>query len=149
MARQGRGEFEDPSEKETPDRGLPDQGTSPRGSSPPASAAEVRPWGYFVVLSEEQDHKVKRLVVYPGCRLSVQKHQYRGEHWYVVRGETLVMRGEEEIQLTAGQSIDIPVGAWHRIQNSGETNLVLIEVQRGERFDEDDIERLEDDYGRA
>lgn len=110
---------------------------------------ENRPWGYFQVLSDEPDHKVKRIVVFPGQRLSYQRHQRRAEHWYIVRGEAVVTRNEEQIRLKAGQSVDIPQKAKHRIENPGATNLTFIEVQSGDYFGEDDIERFEDDYGRA
>ncbi len=108
-----------------------------------------RPWGYFVVLSDENDHKVKRIIVYPGKRLSLQRHRRRAEHWYIVSGEGLVTRDEERIPVREGVSLDIPLGAVHRIQNAGGSPLVFIEVQRGEYFGEDDIERIEDDFGRA
>jgi mannose-6-phosphate isomerase len=108
-----------------------------------------RPWGYYRVLADEADHKVKRICVYPGKRLSLQRHRRRREHWYVVAGEAVVTRDREEISLAAGQAVDIPQGAAHRIRNAGGTDLVFIEVQTGTYFGEDDIERLEDDYGRA
>lgn len=108
-----------------------------------------RPWGYYTVLSDEPDHKVKRIVVYPGKRLSLQRHQYRQEHWFMVDGEALVTRDEEEIRVLQGQSIEIPKGCLHRIRNPGSQNLTFIEVQTGEYFGEDDIERVEDDFGRV
>jgi mannose-6-phosphate isomerase len=108
-----------------------------------------RPWGYYRVLADEADHKVKRICVHPGQRLSLQRHRRRREHWYVVAGEAVVTRDCEEIPLAAGQAADIPRGAAHRIRNDGGTDLIFIEVQTGEYFGEDDIERLEDDYGRA
>lgn len=108
-----------------------------------------RPWGYYQVLSDETDHKVKRIVIFPGKRLSLQRHQQRAEHWFVVKGSALVSRGQEQVRLRAGECVDIPLGAVHRIENSGKENLVFIEVQSGNYFGEDDIERIEDDYGRA
>jgi mannose-6-phosphate isomerase len=111
--------------------------------------ADRRPWGYFVVLSDESDHKVKRIVVHPGKRLSLQRHRFRSEHWHVVRGEALVTRDRDEIPRRGGESVDIPLGAVHRIENRGESDLVFIEVQRGTYFGEDDIERFEDDFGRV
>lgn len=108
-----------------------------------------RPWGGYRILDEAPDHKVKRIVVLPGQRLSLQRHRRRGEHWYVVRGAARVERDGEEIRLAAGEAVDIPLGAWHRVANPGEELLVFIEVQRGDYFGEDDIERAEDDYGRA
>ena len=108
-----------------------------------------RPWGYYVVLSDLPDHKVKRIVVYPGKRLSLQRHRRRSEHWTVVSGTAMVTRDSEQIRLTGGESVDIPLGAAHRVLNPGETPLVFIEVQMGDYFGEDDIERLEDDFGRS
>jgi mannose-6-phosphate isomerase-like protein (cupin superfamily) len=107
-----------------------------------------RPWGFFEVLADRPDHKVKRITVYPGHRLSYQRHLHRAEHWYVLHGQAIVTRDDEEHPLTAGQAIDLPVRAWHRIRNVGWENVVFIEVQTGEYFGEDDIERTEDDYGR-
>jgi len=114
-----------------------------------AESEEHRPWGYFSVLADEPSHKVKRIVVYPKQRLSLQRHRNRMEHWYIVEGSAVVTIGEDEIPIKRGQSVDIPSGAWHRITNRGEENVVVIEVQRGDYFGEDDIERAEDDYGRA
>ncbi|MGH9381026.1 MAG: phosphomannose isomerase type II C-terminal cupin domain [Thermoanaerobaculia bacterium] len=108
-----------------------------------------RPWGGYRILDEAADHKVKRIVVLPGQRLSLQRHRRRGEHWYVVRGEALVERDGEQIRLAAGEAVDIPLSSWHRVANPGEAVLVFIEVQRGDYFGEDDIERAQDDYGRA
>ncbi|MBT4485718.1 MAG: phosphomannose isomerase type II C-terminal cupin domain [Candidatus Latescibacteria bacterium] len=108
-----------------------------------------RPWGNYQVLSDEPDHKVKRIVVYPGKRLSLQKHKHRAEHWYIVSGEAIVTLDERQIPLEKGSAVDIPLEAVHRIMNPGTENLVFIEVQTGDSFDEDDIERLEDDFGRA
>ena len=108
-----------------------------------------RPWGYYLVLHEEDGHKVKQIVVRPGCRLSLQRHRRRAEHWQGVRGEAAVTRGKEVIRLLPGGSIDIPLGALHRVESVGVENLVVIEIQMGEYLGEDDIERFEDDYGRA
>ncbi|MDA1000462.1 MAG: phosphomannose isomerase type II C-terminal cupin domain [bacterium] len=110
---------------------------------------DERPWGRYIVLSDEADHKVKRIIVKPGQRLSLQRHKKRGEHWHAVSGEATVTRGEERIPLRPGESVDIPQGAWHRIENTGTAPFVFIEVQHGSYFGEDDIERKEDDYGRA
>jgi glycosyltransferase involved in cell wall biosynthesis len=108
-----------------------------------------RPWGHYENLLERESHKVKELFVEPGERLSLQKHQRRAEHWTVVSGEALVTVGVKEILLKPGQSVDIPRGAVHRIMNPGKIPAVLIEVQMGDYFGEDDIIRLEDDYDRA
>jgi mannose-6-phosphate isomerase len=108
-----------------------------------------RPWGYYEVLSDASDHKVKRIVVEPKGRLSLQRHKLRNEHWFVVAGEGKAMSEGRELPLHAGSMLDIPALAKHRVQNSSEENLVIIEVQTGEYFGEDDIERFEDDYGRT
>lgn len=108
-----------------------------------------RPWGYYTVLADEADHKVKRITVYPGKRLSLQRHRHRAEHWYLIAGEAVVTLDGREIALGKGAAIDIPRGAAHRIRNTGPAEVAFIEVQTGEYFGEDDIERLADDYGRA
>lgn len=107
-----------------------------------------RPWGYYQVLSDEPDHKVKRIVVYPGKRLSLQRHKRRVEHWFVVYGEAVVTVGNRQLELKSGESVDIGKEEIHRIENSGDNNMAFIEVQTGSYFGEDDIERLEDDFGR-
>jgi mannose-6-phosphate isomerase len=108
-----------------------------------------RPWGFFEVLSDKEDHKVKRITVYPGKRLSYQRHSKRSEHWHVVAGEAVVTLDGRDIPLGPGESVDIDTGAAHRVANGGAEDVVFIEVQRGEYFGEDDIERLEDDFGRS
>ena len=108
-----------------------------------------RPWGHYKNLLECSDHKIKQLTVNPGGRLSLQKHQRRAEHWTVVRGKALVTVGDNEILLEPGQSVDIPRGTVHRIRNPGKIPLVMVETQMGDYFGEDDIVRLEDDYGRG
>ena len=110
---------------------------------------ENRPWGYFQVLADESNHKVKRIVIFPKQRLSLQCHSQRAEHWHIIDGKAIVTRNQDTISLSVGQSVDIPKGVKHRIQNPGHENLVFIEVQSGEYFGEDDIERFEDDYGRV
>ena len=107
-----------------------------------------RPWGSFVILEDAADCKVKRLVVKPGQVLSLQRHKRRSEHWTVVTGEAKIRLGDEEIMLKANQSTYIPAGTLHRLENPGEEDIHLIEVQTGDYFGEDDIERLEDIYGR-
>lgn len=114
-----------------------------------SQAEEHRPWGYYVVLEDTPNHKVKRIMVKPGKRLSLQRHQKRAEHWYVVDGEALVTLDDKQIELAKGQHVDIPRGAVHRIENVSETDMHFVEVQTGDYFGEDDIERLEDDFGRA
>ncbi len=108
-----------------------------------------RPWGYYQVLSDAGDHKVKRIVVYPHRRLSLQRHRRRAEHWYVVSGTARVTLNADEIFLNAGEAINIGVGSLHRVCNPGDDPLVFIEVQIGDYFGEDDIERFEDDFGRC
>lgn len=108
-----------------------------------------RPWGYYEVLSNRPDHKVKRIVVYPGKRLSLQRHQHRSEHWTIISGSATVTRDAEQITLSPGESIDIPLGAAHRVLNSTDELLVFIEVQRGDYFGENDIVQIEDDFGRV
>lgn len=110
---------------------------------------EHRPWGYYRVLAEGASHKVKEIFVFPGQRLSLQRHSRRQEHWHVVRGKALVVLDGREIPLEAGESLEIPRGSWHRVANPGQRELLFVEVQRGEYLGEDDIERAEDDYGRA
>ena len=107
-----------------------------------------RPWGHYEVLSDFPDHKVKRIVVYPGKRLSLQSHQRRGENWTIVQGHAVVTRGDELIPLNPGDSIQIAKQAKHRIFNPGSSDVVFVEVQTGDYFGEDDIERFEDDFGR-
>jgi mannose-6-phosphate isomerase len=110
---------------------------------------ETRPWGGYEVLSDAPTHKVKRLTVEPGQRLSYQRHSHRAEHWFVVGGEGVVTLEGVERRVSRGDAIDVPVGAAHRISSRGPDPLVFIEVQHGSSFGEDDIERLEDDYGRS
>ncbi len=109
-----------------------------------------RPWGNYTVLSDDApDHKVKRIVVSPGKRLSLQRHAKRAEHWFIVAGTAQVTVDGNVTRLTPGEAIDIPMGAAHRIGNEGAEDVVFIEVQHGTYFGEDDIVRLEDDFGRA
>ena len=108
-----------------------------------------RPWGFYDVLSDEPDHKLKRITVYPGQRLSLQRHRRRSEHWYIVQGKAVVTLDDREIGLEECESVDIPKGTVHRIKNPGRENMVFVEIQAGDYFGEDDIERLEDDYDRA
>ena len=110
---------------------------------------EERPWGYFCVLADDEQHKLKRIVVYPGKRLSLQRHRHRDEHWTIVSGEARMTVDGREFTLQRGQSVDIPRGAFHRVLNPGESELVIVEIQTGDSFDENDIERVEDDFGRA
>src|SRR2546423_8755761 len=108
-----------------------------------------RPWGTFTVLDEGDNYKVKRIEVLPGKRLSYQKHAQRAEHWVVVQGTAKVTLDDREIIVTTGEAIDIAVGSAHRVANPGAELLVFIEVQRGNYLGEDDIVRLQDDFGRT
>lgn len=109
-----------------------------------------RPWGNFTVLDEGAGFKVKRLEILPQKRLSYQRHRRRAEHWFVVRGIAKVTLNDVEKLVKAGESIDIAVGDAHRVENPDEKELlVFIETQTGDYFGEDDIERLEDDFGRT
>ncbi len=108
-----------------------------------------RPWGSFTILEDADDCKVKRLVIKPGQVLSLQLHHRRAEHWTVIQGVAKVRLGDEEFLLEANQSTFIPTETLHRLENPGEKDVHLIEVQTGDYFGEDDIERLEDIYGRV
>ena len=108
-----------------------------------------RPWGTFTVLDEGDNFKVKRIEVLPGKRLSYQKHARRAEHWVVVAGTAKVTLDDQDHIVEQGKAIDIPVGSAHRVENPGDELLVFIEVQRGDYLGEDDIVRLQDDFGRA
>ncbi len=108
-----------------------------------------RPWGTFQVLDDGAAFKVKRITVDPGQRLSYQFHHRRAEHWVVVEGTAVVTLDEVDHPVTAGQHIEIGQGVRHRVRNDGTDPLTFIEVQTGDYFGEDDIVRLDDDYGRA
>ncbi|UUZ66974.1 mannose-1-phosphate guanylyltransferase/mannose-6-phosphate isomerase [Polaromonas sp. P2-4] len=112
-------------------------------------AAVHRPWGTYATLKEENGYKVKRITVNPGQSLSLQYHHQRAEHWVVVQGTAIVQVGDEELTTLPGQYRYIPLKEKHRLTNTGEDELVLIEVQCGEYLGEDDIVRLADTYGRA
>jgi len=122
---------------------------SPAGTWSWTGERRERPWGYYLVLVEDRGYKVKQLVVRPGKRLSLQKHRRRSEHWFVVSGEAVVTRDAETIHRASGESVDIPLGAAHRVESLGPEDLVIVEIQRGDYLGEDDIERFEDDFGRA
>jgi len=111
--------------------------------------SEERPWGRFFVLHDEQNYKLKRIEVEPGGRLSYQYHLKRSEAWTLVEGVGTITLNEEVKDYNAGETILIPKGVKHRIENRGQEQVVLIEVQTGTYFGEDDIVRIEDDYNRA
>ena len=110
---------------------------------------DERPWGTYLVLDEGSGYKAKRIEVFPGKRLSYQRHARRSEHWYVTRGTAKVTLNGREILLKTGESVDIAVGDKHRVENPSDETLIFIEVQTGDYFGEDDIERFDDDFGRA
>jgi mannose-1-phosphate guanylyltransferase/mannose-6-phosphate isomerase len=108
-----------------------------------------RPWGYYESIDAGEGFQVKRLMIKPGARLSLQRHKQRAEHWVVVSGEAKVTRESEELHLRVNQSTYIPTGAKHRLENPGVDPLYVIEVQSGTYLGEDDIERFADDYRRT
>jgi mannose-1-phosphate guanylyltransferase / mannose-6-phosphate isomerase len=108
-----------------------------------------RPWGWYESLGEGERFQIKRIMVLPGSKLSLQSNHHRSEHWVVVNGTALVTKGEEEIFIHENESIYLPVGAKHRLQNPGKLPLMVVEVQSGSYLGEDDIIRFEDTYGRS
>jgi mannose-6-phosphate isomerase len=110
--------------------------------------SEQRPWGSWHVLDVEEGFKIKRIHVNPGARLSLQTHEHRSEHWVIINGVATAHVDGAVTQVHVGESIDVPLGAKHRLANEGETELVIVEVQLGAYTGEDDICRIEDDYGR-
>jgi mannose-6-phosphate isomerase-like protein (cupin superfamily) len=114
-----------------------------------ARGFERRPWGEFETLKEGAGYKVKRLVVKPGHRISLQRHRFRAEHWVIVAGAPRVVIKGRARRLKPPAAVDVPRGAWHRIENPGRRPVVIIEVQRGSYLGEDDIVRRDDDYGRV
>jgi mannose-6-phosphate isomerase len=117
-------------------------------TDPNSPRYDQRPWGSFTVLDEGAGYKVKRIEVLPGKRLSYQKHAQRAEHWFVTQGTAKVTLDGQEILLQPGEHLDIAIGAAHRVENPGEETVIFIEVQRGSYLGEDDIVRLQDDFGR-
>jgi mannose-6-phosphate isomerase-like protein (cupin superfamily) len=109
---------------------------------------DERPWGRWDILDEGQGYKVKRLLVRHGHRLSLQFHHHRDENWIVAKGEAIVTVGEEVIDLKEGEHVFIPKEAVHRLENKAAEDLIIIEVQNGDYLGEDDLVRVEDDYGR-
>ena len=108
-----------------------------------------RPWGRYEILQESRSHKVKCIWVSPGKRISYQRHHKRAEHWFIVAGSARVTLNAVVSEIKAGQTVDIAIGDLHRIENIGTDDVVFIEVQSGSYFGEDDIERIEDDFGRT
>jgi mannose-1-phosphate guanylyltransferase / mannose-6-phosphate isomerase len=108
-----------------------------------------RPWGFYQSVHAGERFQVKRLTVWPGHKLSLQKHYHRAEHWVVVNGTAIVTRDNEEILLRENESVYMPLGCVHRLANPGRQSLNIIEVQSGSYLGEDDIVRFVDTYGRA
>jgi mannose-1-phosphate guanylyltransferase/mannose-6-phosphate isomerase len=107
-----------------------------------------RPWGWFETLTEGERFKVKRIVVLPGAALSLQSHKFRAEHWIVVEGTARVTVGDSVKIVKSNESVYIPLGEKHRLENPSDAPMVLVEVQTGNYFGEDDIIRYEDMYAR-
>lgn len=108
-----------------------------------------RPWGKYEVLIDEKNHKVKKITVYPGAKLSLQSHEHRAEHWVVVKGTARATNGENILVLHENESTYIPAKAKHRLENPGTENLEIVEVQTGDYLEEDDITRYDDVFGRS
>ena len=108
-----------------------------------------RPWGYYTVLENGNGFLTKCITVNPNAKLSVQLHHHRSEHWIILEGEATILKGNEFVKLQAGESIDIAIEEIHSLQNYGNEQLKVLEIQQGDILDENDIERLEDIYGRA
>lgn len=109
----------------------------------------TRPWGEWQVLDLQSHVVVKKLLVYPGGRISLQRHQHRTERWIVTEGVATVRCDNNIMHLSVGESIMIPCGSMHRLSNQGTAPVALIEVQIGNYLSEEDIERFNDDYGRV
>jgi len=107
-----------------------------------------RPWGWFETIEEDESFKVKRIQINPGKSISLQRHKKRSEHWVVVRGRATIIKDKKKFELNQDESTYIVKNQVHRLSNQSNEILQIIEVQSGEYLGEDDIERLEDDYGR-
>ena len=107
-----------------------------------------RPWGTYQTIIEDKNYKVKRIIVYPNSKLSLQSHNHRSEHWIIVDGTGTVVLGDKEYTLNKDEHIYIPVNTKHRMSNFTNKNVIFIEVQNGDYLEEDDIIRYEDIYGR-
>jgi len=108
----------------------------------------ARPWGSFRVIETHDSYQIKQLTVSPNSRLSLQSHEFRAEHWFVIQGRAKVEVDDKTYELSVGESVQIPTQSRHRVTALGETPLIFIEIQTGVSFDENDIVRYEDDYGR-
>lgn len=109
---------------------------------------EERPWGNYTVIHTDQNCQVKKLVVNPGKRISLQSHEFRAEHWFMVSGKGTVELDDKKIKVGPGDSVNVQIGSKHRISCDTTEPLVFVEVQTGSSFSEDDIVRYEDDFGR-
>ena len=114
-----------------------------------SGAKEIRPWGWYRVIDDSDDHKVKEIQVNPKSRLSLQSHSKRSEVWTVIKGEALVTIDSKTFLLKKNESTFIPAGSVHRLENQLDKPLSIIEIQTGSYFGEDDIKRFEDDYNRS
>jgi mannose-6-phosphate isomerase len=121
----------------------------PRSGDSHSMPSEIKPWGSYHVLETRPGYQVKRITVRPGAKASLQSHKHRSEHWTVVNGVGRATVGDTVTTLERGQSVNIPLGAKHRIENSHTELLEFIEVQFGDYLGEDDIVRHEDMYNRA
>lgn len=110
--------------------------------------SEERPWGSYTILHTDENCQVKKLVVNPGKRISLQSHQFRAEHWFIVSGHGTAELDGQDVEVHPGDSVDVPIGSKHRISCETSEPLVFIEVQTGSSFDENDIVRFQDDFGR-
>jgi len=110
---------------------------------------QERPWGGYIILIDNEQYKVKKLIINPKKRFSLQYHNKRNETWTIVRGKLEITIEDKKGIYTYGQTVSVPVGTKHRIENVGEEVAEIIEVQTGIYFGEDDIIRLEDDFGRV
>ncbi|MCK4944322.1 MAG: phosphomannose isomerase type II C-terminal cupin domain [Candidatus Aminicenantes bacterium] len=109
---------------------------------------EKRPWGWFEILHEESGLKIKRIMVEPGKRLSLQSHEKRSENWTIIKGRAIVTLDDREHNLSINQMIFIPRRARHRIENSGSSEMIFVEIQTGTYLGEDDLVRYQDDFNR-
>ena len=107
-----------------------------------------RPWGFFILIEEGENFQVKKILVNPGAKLSLQKHKFRSEHWIIVKGIATITSGKNIFELIENQSTYIPKGEVHRLENNSKEDLEIIEIQTGSYLGEDDIIRLEDLYER-
>lgn len=121
----------------------------PQSSSTTNQTLEIRPWGGYIILVDEEKCKVKKLILNPKKRFSLQYHHKRTETWTIVKGKLEITIGDKKEIYSYGDTLIVPVGTKHRIENVGDEPAELIEVQTGTYFGEDDIVRLEDDFGRV